>query len=116
MLKELTSEEKLRLLAFVCSFAWADLEIADTERKLVRDMAERMGLDDEGVVQVELWLDHPPSEDEVDPYDIPSEHRKLFLRAVQEMVKADGVLDMMEVESYTIFEALMSDEPDLDDD
>lgn len=112
MLNELDNQDKLRLLRFVCSFAWADLEIADKERTLVRDMAKRMGIDDAGVQKVEEWLDHPPSEDELDPYDIPDAHRKLFLRHVQEMVKADGVLDLMEIETYQLFEALLSGDGD----
>jgi uncharacterized tellurite resistance protein B-like protein len=118
MLNELNTDEKLRLLRFVCSFAWADLEIADKERNLVRDIAKRMGLEGDDLQAVEGWLDHPPSEDDLDPYDIPDAHRKLFLGAVQEMVKADGVLDLMEIETYQLFEALLAgeDDPAADDD
>ena len=33
MPKSLTREDRLRLMKFVCSFAWADLEIQDEERQ-----------------------------------------------------------------------------------
>ena len=107
MLDELTNEEKLRLLRFMCSFAWADLEIADKEREFVLDVVRRMGLSAEDAALAATWLDHPPSEEDVDPYDIPDAHRKLFLEGALKMVGADGVVDVMEAESFAIFEALM---------
>lgn len=108
MLKQLTTDEKLRLLRFMCSFAWADLQIADKERAFVRDIIARMGLPPEDAELAETWLDHPPSEDELDPYEIPEAHRRLFLEAALEMVGADDVLDVMEAENFAIFEALMT--------
>lgn len=118
MLDELQNDEKLRLLRFLCSFAWADLEIADKERKLVRDIIHKMGLPPADAALASTWLDHPPSEDELDPYDIPDEHRRLFLDAALEMIGADDHVDEMEAENFAIFEALMSgaDDPFADDD
>ena len=37
-LSNLDREERLRLMKFVCSFAWADLEVADQERSFVHKM------------------------------------------------------------------------------
>ena len=37
-LSQLDLEERLRLMKFVCSFAWADLEIQDEERTMVGKM------------------------------------------------------------------------------
>lgn len=108
MLTQLTTDEKLRLLRFMCSFAWADLEIAEKERDLVLDIIGRMGLPPEDAAIAATWLDHPPSEDELDPYDIPEAHRRLFLEAVLEVVGADDVVDVMEAENFAIFEALMT--------
>lgn len=113
MLNQLSDEEKLRLLRFMCAFAWADLEIAEKERDFVLDLIGRMGLPAEEAELASTWLDHPPREDELDPYDIPDAHRKLFLEAALEMVGVDGVVDKMEAENFVIFEALMegSDDP-----
>ena len=110
MLAQLTNEEKLRLLRFMCSFAWADLEIADKERAFVLGLIKSMKLPEDDAARAALWLDHPPSEEELDPYEIPDEHRKLFLEAALEMVGADGVVDVMEAENFAIFEALMEGE------
>jgi len=44
MWNELDNDDKLRLLRFVCAFAWADLEIAEKERNLVMEIAGSMNL------------------------------------------------------------------------
>lgn len=109
MLTELTSEEKLRLLRFMCSFAWADLEISTHERRFVLELIQRMGLAAEEADLAVTWLDHPPAEEDLDPSDIPLDHRRLFLEAALEMVSSDGVIDVMEAENFAVFEALMGE-------
>ena len=47
MLDDLNSEDRLRLMKFICSFAWADLHIQDSERHFVRSMVARLGLSEE---------------------------------------------------------------------
>ncbi len=106
-LTALTAPEKLRLLRFMCAFAWADLEISDRERKFVHEVMLRMGLSAEDRALAATWLDHPPGEDELDPSEIPAEHRRFFLEAALEMVASDGVIDPMEAENFAVFEALM---------
>lgn len=109
MYDNLSEDDKILLVAFVCSFAWADLEIAEKEREFVRDLVGRLGLDAEAADKAEGWLDQPPNEDEVDPFAIPNEHKRLFLKTVVEMVGADDVLDRMEIESYAVFEELIDE-------
>lgn len=115
MLNELTTDDKLRLLRFMCAFAWADLEIADKERAFVIDLIARMRLPPPDAALAESWLDHPPAEEEVDPYDIPDDHRRIFLEAALEMVGMDGVVDPLEAESFAIFEALVALDDSEDD-
>ena len=107
MFTDLTVEEKLRLLRFVCAFAWSDLEIQDQERTIVVKLIDKLDLPKDDREEAMGWLDHPPSEDELDPYDVPEAHRKLFVDAALEMVGVDGVVDRLEAEQYAIFEALM---------
>ena len=106
-LTKLSAEEKLRLVKFVCSFAWADLQVDESERVFVRGLVEKMGLGQDELELVEQWLVSPPVEDDLDPNQIPADHRQLFLDAALEMVTADGVVDRMEVENYAVFELLM---------
>lgn len=106
-LDTLPIDDRMTLLRFVCSFAWADLEIADTERTFVADLMQRLDLPDDERVQALEWLKIPPRPEDVDPTQVPREHRQLFLRVVLEMVQADGKIDAEEIESYALFEQLL---------
>ncbi len=107
-LTELSKEDRLRLVKFVCSFAWADLQIADSERRFVHKLVRKLKLDNEERRQVEEWLDIPPRAEELDPAEIPREHRELFLTTAREMIEADGEIAEEEVENFALFEQLLS--------
>lgn len=106
-LSNLDREERLRLMKFVCSFAWADLEVQDEERDFVRRLVKKLELDDTDRGMVEEWLEVPPRAEEVDPADIPAEHRQLFLDAVRAMIVSDGRVDQDEAENLVLLEALL---------
>ncbi|MFO0692402.1 MAG: TerB family tellurite resistance protein [Polyangiales bacterium] len=108
-MKELDREDRLRLMKFVCSFAWADLEVKDAERKLVKKLVSRLGLDAAEVAQVDGWLEVPPRPEEVDPSDIPRGHRKLFLDTIRAVIVADGRVEQEEAENLVLFEQLLGD-------
>lgn len=108
MIEELTRDDKLRLIRFVCSFAWADLSVDENERQFVRELVGRIGLDEEAHALAMKWLEHPPTEEELDPYSVPDAHKKLLLEFALEMVAADGRVDRMEVENFMIFESMMT--------
>ena len=107
MLTELTPDERLRLICFVCSFAWADLEIAESEREMIRGMVKGMELSEAEAEQVEQWLEVPPSPEDLDPQSIPQEHRQLFLNYALQMVGADGRIDPEEMENLSLLEQLL---------
>jgi uncharacterized membrane protein YebE (DUF533 family) len=107
MLDALNREDRLQLMRFVCSFAWADLEIADAEREFIVNMVVRLGLDDEEQEQVAGWLEVPPRADDLDPADIPREHRQLFLDAAKAMILSDGNVEDVEAENLIILDQLL---------
>ncbi len=107
-LSELSKEDRLRLVKFVCSFAWADLEVADTERHFVHRLVRKLKLDPEERRQVEEWLDVPPRPEELDPSEIPREHRATFIAAAREMIQADGAVAEEELENLALFEQLLA--------
>jgi uncharacterized tellurite resistance protein B-like protein len=109
-LYDLEPEDRLRLMRFVCSFAWADLEVQEAEQSFVRKMVEQLALGDEEKEQVEAWMKRPPRPEEVDPTDIPPEHRQIFLNAALQLVGADGVVDEHEMETLSLFEKLLRPE------
>lgn len=106
-LDDLSSEHRLHLMRFVCSFAWADLEIASSEKDFVRKLVRKLELDDDEARRVEGWLEIPPRPEEVDPTDVPSEHRQIFLNTILQVVGADGVVDEREVENLSLLEQLL---------
>lgn len=105
-LTKLSRQERLQLMRFVCSFAWADLQIRDRERKFVRKMIGRLGLDEADAKLVQSWLEVPPEVDALDPMKIPRAHREIFLESAREMISADGEIDPEEEESLRLLEQL----------
>ena len=106
-LGKLDREDRMRLMKFVCSFAWADLEIADQERRFVQRMIERLNLKDDEKKQVMAWLELPPRVEEVDPAQVPFAHRQLFLQAAREIIAADGTISEEERENLSLLEQLL---------
>jgi uncharacterized tellurite resistance protein B-like protein len=108
MLKKLDRDDRMRLMKFVCSFAWADLRIADQERRFVQKMIRNLQLEPSEAEQVEKWLELPPRAEEVDPNDIPREHKRIFLEYARDIVAADGDVTEEERENLTLLEMLLS--------
>lgn len=106
MLEDLTREDRLRLMKFVCSFAWADLEIQDDERQFVNKMIAKLSLEEDRA-QIEGWLRSPPPAEDVDPTRVPQKHRQLLLDAAKAVFNADGVIDPKERENFELLEQLL---------
>lgn len=107
MIQTLDREDRLRLMKFVCSFAWADLEIQDEERAFIGRLVTQLELDDAEKAQVDEWLKLPPTADELDPAEIPVAHRELFLETARAMIVSDGKIDADEAENFALFELLV---------
>lgn len=107
MLDSLSPQDRLRLMKFICSFAWADLEVRSEERDFVNKMVVKLGLDEDERAKVEDWLNVPPHAEELDPSEIPVEHRQLFLDAARAMVVVDGEVDEEEAVNLALFEQLV---------
>ena len=106
-LADLTRDERLLLMEFVCSFAWADLEIKPEERDLVAQLIRRLKLGEDEAEQVNAWLDVPPPLDDLDPARVPRAHRVKFLRAVESIVTVDGEVSPEEHDSLVVFAQLI---------
>ncbi|MFL2936698.1 MAG: hypothetical protein ACJZ7Z_08190, partial [Myxococcota bacterium] len=107
MLNELTTADRLQLMKFVCSFAWADLEVRPEERVFIGRLIRRLELSDDEEIQVHGWLDVPPAPDSVDPTSIPVEHRQVFLAAIEGVIGADGETSLEESDNLQLFRQLL---------
>jgi len=107
MLDTLTSADRMRLLQFVCSFAWSDFMIAGDERQYVERVVRMLELADAERAEVLSWLETPPSAEAVDPSLIPNEHRELFVKAVEGVVAADAEFASEERDQLIIFKQIL---------
>lgn len=107
MLQDLDVQERMQLMKFVCSFAWADLEIHPHELEFVSRMMRKLDLDADERRQVDRWLQLPPPPDEIDPTAVPVEHRKTLVEAIVGIIESDGVVSEEERDSLALFEHLL---------
>ena len=108
MLQSLHKTERLRLMKFVCSFAWADLEIRPEEREFVARLILRLDLDDAEAQQVQSWLKLPPRPEAVDPTEIPTAHRRLFIDEIRGVIESDGDVAEEERENLDLLKMLLA--------
>jgi len=106
-LEGLNDRERLNLLKFVCSFAWADLEIRPEERAFIKRLVERLELPSEEAKRVRGWLDLPPSPESVDPAQIPVQHKDLFLSVLDGVIRADGEIASEEREHFALLREML---------
>lgn len=109
---DLDPESRLRLVRFVCSFAWADLEVQEAERSFVTRLLGELGLHEDERKAADEWLTVPPRPEDVDPMDIPEDHRQIFLNTALQVVGADGNVDSAEMEMLSLFEKLLRADPE----
>jgi hypothetical protein len=109
MLDQLDRRDRLRLVEFVCSFAWADLEIKPEERVFISRLIQRLELDEDEDLRVQQWLDRPPRLDDLDPTSIPAAHRRFFVEAIEGLISSDGEIAEEERETFEIFKQLLVD-------
>ena len=96
----LTRDERLLLIKFVCAFAWADLSVDDRERRFVERLIRRLELDEDALALAERWLAVAPAPHEVDPKQVPAEHRKTFIDTIRALIYVDGKVDDDERASF----------------
>ena len=107
MLDRLDRRERLRLVEFVCSFAWADFEIQPEEREFIAGLIRRLDLDVDERRQVDQWLERPPRIENLDPTVIPAAHRLDFVEAIEGLIAADGAVQEEERDTFEIFKQLL---------
>ena len=108
MFEELSRDDRLLLLRFVCAFAWTDLEIRDGERKFVERLMERMQLSSDDRAEVEGYLHVAPSPETTNPKLVPPEHRRLFIDSVRALIYADGEVDAEERDRFEKLRAALT--------
>lgn len=104
-LDHMDMDTRRRLLAVACVAAWSDLEVQDQERTVVQELASELALGEEGRLLAKKWLSEGPPE--VDPYEIPREHRAAFFQALARVIESDGRIDPRESETLRLLRELI---------
>jgi uncharacterized tellurite resistance protein B-like protein len=107
IMDQLDRNDRLRLVKFVCSFAWADLEIRPEERNFVDHIVRSLNLNAEDQSKVEGWMALPPSPESIDPTRIPLAQRKLFLDSIEGVIRSDGEVAPEERENLALLRDLL---------
>jgi hypothetical protein len=107
-MNQLNREDRLRLVKFVCSFAWADLEIRPEERHFVDHIVKSLDLNDEDQGKVAGWMAVPPRPESVDPTRIPSAQREIFLDSIEGVIASDGEVAPEERENLALLRELLA--------
>jgi uncharacterized tellurite resistance protein B-like protein len=107
VLSQLTPKDRLRLMKFVCAFAWTDLKVQREERALISRIVKQLELEPDEVAQVQAWLDVPPPVEDLDPTQIPRAHRQIFVDTIRRVMEADGAVYRREWETMSLFTDLL---------
>jgi len=107
MFEQLSRDERLLLLRFVCAFAWTDLQIREGERQFVQRLMDRMQLSAEDRQEVAGYLHVAPPPGATNPELVPVAHRQLFIDAVCALIYADGEVDAEERERFESLRAAL---------
>lgn len=108
-LSDLNTEERKRLVRFVCAFAWADLDLGREESDFIQRLVRRLELGPDVEVEVAAMLRSPPDPDKVDPNLIPTSHREIFVDTIRALLAADLTITEEEKESMQLLEKLLSE-------
>ncbi len=99
----LTDKERVDLMRFLCSFAWADGEVQAEERTVLERVLGSLGLSAEARAEATAWLLAPPPMDGFDFRAIAADKRALFIDQAFEVAAADGGLAPDELRHLQMF-------------
>ena len=102
-LDQLSEAERVELMRFLCSFAWADGEVQAPERELLERVLGGLKLGAQARAEVTAWLFSPPDMTGFDFAAIPAEKRQLFLDQAFAIASAHGGLAAEELRHLEMF-------------
>ena len=108
MSEKLPPDMRMKLINFICVFAWADFDIQPEEKRFILDLCSKFQVSDEDRAKVESWLEAPPDVNEVaDPTSIPLGYREIFLEEILKLIAADHKIDKEEADILRTFRDIL---------
>jgi len=100
---DLTEAERIELMRFMCSFAWADGEVQAGERVVLERVLNSLNLNPDDRAKAETWLSEAPDMTAFDFAAIPAKTRGVFVDHAFEVASADGGLAVEEMRHLKMF-------------
>jgi hypothetical protein len=102
----LSSTDRRQVLRFAASFLWADLEVADAERRFLTDLARELEVNDAGA-EVAGLLARPPVPEDIDPASVPPAVADVVRQAALRAIAADGRVGNEEMKMFELLDDLL---------
>jgi len=102
----LSSVDRRQVLRFAASFLWADLEVADSERRFLTQLADELEMDD-AEKEVAGLLASPPVPEDVDPTSVPAAVADVVRQAALRAIAADGRVGSEEMSMFELLDDLL---------
>lgn len=100
---DLTAAERIELMRFLCSFAWADGEVQPQEREVLERVLGGLRLDAEARAKATTWLFTPPDMAGFDFGAIDPDKRQLFIDQAFAIAAAHGGVAPEELRHLKMF-------------
>src|SRR5262249_18928628 len=95
--------DRIQVLRFAASFVWADLEVVDSERRFLADLARELHVVD-APHEVAGLLAKPPGPEDVDPAAVHPALADVVRHAALRAIAADGRVDPREMEMFELLD------------
>ena len=102
----LSSTDRVQVLRFAASFLWADLEVADAERRFLTELARELDVNDASS-EVAGLLAQPPVPEDVDPTSVAPAIADLVRQAALRAIAADGRVGSDEMKMFELLDDLL---------
>ncbi len=93
-----------KVLRFAASFLWADLEVAESERRFLVDLARELDVDD---AQAAALLDRPPTPEDIDPNEIDLVTANYVRHVALRAIASDGRVCEEEMSMFELLDDLL---------
>lgn len=105
---QLSKDERELILRFAASFLWADLEIADEERRFFAELARELDVDG---ARADALLARPPFPEEIDPKAMRTATADLIRHVALHAIASDGQVREEEMLMFELLDDLLPRRP-----
>lgn len=102
----LSRPDRTKVLRFAASFLWADLELEESERRFLAELARELEVDDAGR-EIARLIAGPPTPEDVDPAGVPSDMADVVRHAALRAIAADGRVGDDEMHMFELLDDLL---------